>query len=812
MNKWFGFADWARRDSRAGDRLPYAGLVNEHTLMLRDGSLMQSLHVTGFAFETAETAELNHRHLAREAALRAIANSRYVVHHHILRRRIPVALEGDFIEPVCALIDQRWRDRLSSRSVFVNDLFVSIVRRPRKGKAGAADRGQRMFARRNDSLRRAGLARDLRELDSAREALAAGLQPYGARLLAGYDGSGGRYSEPLELVSALYNGELRPMLAPECSTRDAGHHIPYRRISFGLDAIERRGAGAERDYSAVVSLKEYPPSAAPGMLDALLRLPYEMTISESFGFVDRQVAQERISLALRRSRAADDDSQTLRRGLFEAKDDVASGKSCFGEHAFSLLVRTPTLEGLDGSVAEVSSALADLGAVPVREDLALEPAYWGQFPGNEGYVARKALISSGAFAGFASLHGFPIGEASGNHWGPAVTVFETTSATPYFFNFHEGDLGNFTIIGPSGSGKTVVLNFLAAQAQKFAPRTVIFDKDRGSEIFVRAIGGHYATIRAGERTGFNPLQLPDTPANRAFLRTFIARLVSRPGQTLSTSDEAVIAAAIDASFDQDVAFRRLRFLSELLGGGRRPSADDLPSRLAPWIGNGSHAWLFDNDADRLDVLQPILGFDMTELLDDAVLRTPAMMYLFHRIEQRLDGSPTMILIDEGWKALDDPIFAARIRDWMKTLRKRNAILGFGTQSARDALDSSVSAAIIEQAATNIFMPNARATHADYCEGFGLTEHELGLIQGLPAQSRCFLVKHGAHSVIARLDLSDAPDLVSMFSGREASVRRLDDLRRRQGDHPFYWWSDLLGTPYPGAAPETPRPTLRSVAG
>ncbi len=120
----------------------------------------------------------------------------------------------------------------------------------------------------------------------------------------------------------------------------------------------------------------------------------------------------------------------------------------------------------------------------------------------------------------------------------------------------------------------------------------------------------------------------------------------------------------------------------------------------------------------------------------------------------------MILIDEGWKALDDPVFAARIRDWLKTLRKRNAIVGFATQSARDALDSRISAAIVEQTATMIFMPNPKAKAEDYCAGFGLSAHELELIRSLPAHSRCFLVRHANHSVVVRLDLSGMPELLT----------------------------------------------------
>jgi type IV secretion system protein VirB4 len=388
-----------------------------------------------------------------------------------------------------------------------------------------------------------------------------------------------------------------------------------------------------------------------------------------------------------------------------------------------------------------------------------------------------------------------MGRASGNHWGEAVTVFETTSATPFFFNFHEGDLGNFTIIGPSGSGKTVVLNFLAAQAQKFSPRTILFDKDRGSEIFLRALGGRYERITRGQPTGFNPLKLPDTPVNRAFLKDWLGLLLDANGP----EEESDIGKAIDEIYAHGPELRRLRFLRDLLGGGRRPQPGDLASRLDAWIFEGERAWLFDNREDELDFDNRVLGFDMTELLEDRRLRTPVLLYLFHRIEDRLDGNPTMILIDEAWKALDDPMFAARIRNWMKTLRKRNAMIGFATQSAADALDSSIASAIVEQTATAIFMPNTKAREEHYCKGFGLSGQEFEFIRSLPAHSRCFLVRQANRSVVARLDLNGMPDLLTVLSGRESSVRKLDELRASVGDNPANWYPLLTRTPWPGTA-------------
>jgi type IV secretion system protein VirB4 len=341
------------------------------------------------------------------------------------------------------------------------------------------------------------------------------------------------------------------------------------------------------------------------------------------------------------------------------------------------------------------------------------------------------------------------------------------------------------------------MNFLAAQAQKFKPRTILFDKDRGAELFIRGIGGRYDRINPGEPTGFNPLSLPDTPTNRAFLRDWLGVLLKADGP----EEFALVSAAVDAAYANDASLRRLRHFKELLAGAKRPEPGDLADRLGAWISSpgadgGEHSWLFDNERDELDLDQRVLGFDMTQLLDNPRLRTPVMMYLFHRIDERLDGEPTIILIDEGWKALDDDVFAARIRDWLKTLRKRNALVGFATQSARDALESRISTALVEQTATMVFMPNSRARPEDYCDGFGLTDHELALIRTLPAHSRCFLVRQPDASVVVRLDLSGAPEVLTILSGREASVRRLDLLREAVGDEPSAWYPALTSHAWP----------------
>lgn len=774
----------AAREVPAGTHLPYASQIDDQTLLTRDGLLIQVIQLRGLLFETADSEELNYRKVLRDAVLRAVASPRIALYHHVLRRKVDLTLQPEFGDEFSHALDERWRQRLAQRQLYVNELYLTLVRRPLPGKIGVADRLRELLSGMPASSAFAR-ASELRELNATREALLAALGEYDARSLTAYSAGEALCSEPLEFLSALFNGELRPVQLPH---GDVGMHLPYRRVSFGHNAMELAAHGnLPRRFSAIVSIKDYPGATAPGMFDELLRLPVEMTISHSFAFVDRGAALGQMNLAIRRMRSAEDEAVSLRNELMQAKDDVAAGRAGFGEHHMTIAVHAYDLAALDSAVADLVGALADLGIIAVREDIALEPAFWAQFPGNFKYIARRGLVSTANFAALASAHNFAIGKADGNHWGEAVTLMETTASGPYFFNFHQGDLGNFTVIGPSGSGKTVVLNFLLAQARKYDPKIVFFDKDRGAELFIRAVGGSYDRLDPSLRSGLNPLQLADTPSNRQFLIDWLGVLAG----SASVEELARLKLAVDANFEQPKEHRRLRYLVELFRGASRPTSDDLWARLQPWWGEGERAWLFDNEVDTTDLTARTVGFDMTAVLDDPVARTPAMMVLFHRVEERLDGTPTIIVVDEGWKALDDPVFVMRIKDWQKTIRKRNGIVGFATQSARDALDSKISRAIIEQAATQIFMVNPKADAADYCDGFGLTAHELSLVRSMPDSAHCFLVKHGNESVVLRLDLSGEKHLLTILSGRERTVRLLDRLRAEQGDHPSQWLPRLL---------------------
>jgi len=429
-----------------------------------------------------------------------------------------------------------------------------------------------------------------------------------------------------------------------------------------------------------------------------------------------------------------------------------------------------------------------VSVVAEREDLNTEACFWAQLPGNYSYIARSAGLSSMNFAGLSSLHNYPYGKKEGNVWGPCVTTFETLASTPYHFNFHVGDLGNFLCIGPSGSGKTVLLGFLLTQAQKFKPRTIFFDKDRGAELFLRALGGSYGIIASGTPTGFNPLQLPDTSDNREFIRLWLTSLV---GRTLTNDEELLIDTAISKNFDTQQESRILSNFVQLLVG--RDKDGKLSKDLSKWHGKGRLSWVFDNETDKLDLSSRIIGFDLTSILDDDVIRGPVMLYMFHRAEEILDGSKAMIFIDEGWKALSDPVFAEKIEDWLKTIRKMNGLVGFGSQSPSDALNSAISSSLIEQCPTKIFMPNNAASIHDYCDtnsnsgrSFSLTNKEFEILKTAPKGSRHFIIKQGQDAIVARLDLGGMDDTLAVLSGRTETVRLAEKLYTQHGESPEKW--------------------------
>ena len=258
-----------------------------------------------------------------------------------------------------------------------------------------------------------------------------------------------------------------------------------------------------------------------------------------------------------------------------------------------------------------------------------------------------------------------------------------------------------------------------------------------------------------------------TPSNLAFLGALVRKLVSVEGRPLSVADEQRIDNGLLALRDMPRHERSFSALRVFLG---QRDTEGIGARLERWCKGGALGWVLDADEDAISLDAHAFGFDMTEVLDDPIIRTPLMMVLFRRVEELIDGRRIVIAIDEFWKALGDEAFRDLANDGLKTIRKKNGVMVFGTQSPRDALASPIAHTIVEQCPTQVFFPNARGQARDYVDGFHLTKTEFRLIrEELSTESRRFLLKQGHDAVVAELDLKGMDDTLAVLSGRTATV-------------------------------------------
>ena len=343
--------------------MPYARHIDDVTIETRDGLLLQTIRLGGLLFETADSGELNCRAELRDAMLRALGSSRFAIYHHVVRRRAEVALDDAFPDDFSERLNDRWSHKLSGKQLFVNELFLTIVRRPLQGNVGIIDRVQNWLGQATQR-NAARLAQEKHALDTARDAVVAALGAYDPHVLTRYDTAHGHRSEPLEFLSYLFNADMRPVAVP---SGDLGHHLPVRRISFGKDTVELGPSGPmPRRFVALVSIKDYPARTMPGMFDELYRLPFEINVSQSFALVERREALGRMNLAWRRMQSTEDEALSLRQELEQAKDEVAAGRAGFGEHHTTIAVHADSLEALDnhGRVYRVVDAEALVAPKP----------------------------------------------------------------------------------------------------------------------------------------------------------------------------------------------------------------------------------------------------------------------------------------------------------------------------------------------------------------------------------------------------------------------------------------------------------------
>ena len=770
-----------RRELPPSTYLPYARHASGQVVALDSGALMMGWRLDGASFETADACDLNDGCRRLNAAWRNLADDRLAIWTHLVRRPTDDYPSGPFRSDFARGLDADYRARATAEPLFVNELFLTLVIHPGRQ---TQDRAAAFLARLRPNRRspeHATNAELQRRLQEAGCDLEQHLARYAPRSLALYERDGVWFSEPLELLRLVLTGQ------PERVPLVRGHlseAVYTSRVIFGREALEIRGA-AETRFGAVLGVKEYPASTRPGLWDGLLSARFPFVCSQSFAFLSKASAQAVMQRKQNQMLSARDRAASQITGLSEALDDLTSNRFVMGDHQASVMVLGDTPAELAKSLSQARATMADSGLVVAREDLGLEAAFWAQFPGNFAYRARPAAITSRNFSGLSPQHTHPAGRPLGNHWGPAVAMLRTSAASPFYFNFHVGDVGHTFICGPSGSGKTVVQNFLLSQLEKLDCQQVFIDKDRGAEIFVRACGGTYLALKTGAPTGLAPLKSASyDEASRAFLGQLVRRLVSGRGEPLSVAEGRAIDDAIAAMAPMPAERRSIGALRALLG---QRDAGGIGARLERWRRGGALGWALDGDVDALALDARFIGFDVTDFLDHAEVRTPILMYLLHRLQGLVDGRRLVVDIDEFWKALGDEAFTALAQDGLKTYRKQNAFMVFGTQSPADVLRSPIAHTILEQCATKIFLPNPQASAKDYVEGFGLTDREFRLIrEEMTPESRRFLVKQGLNSVVVELNLRGMDDALAVLSGRSDTVELLDRLRAEHGDAPRAW--------------------------
>jgi type IV secretion system protein VirB4 len=795
-----------RREAIAAERIPCSAHVAPNVVRTAFGDYVQVFRLGGASFESADEDQLNGWHERLNVLWRNLSSPNIALWTHLIRRRARSDLAREQSQGFASLLHAKYAKRLAAEALMVNELYLAVVYRPVTGVATGAMSRLLTTSRREGS--RLELADALDACEKLAQSLRASLASYDPQLLGSYRLSDAWYSSLLEYFGLLVNGEWQRTPLPRCAVNEM---LATTRLFFGAEAIEYRMPTATR-VGAMLGIKEYPTPTVVGMYNKLLSVPFPVVLTQSFAFLARQTSQGLLQRQFHRMSNAGDFAVSQAAELKDALDALTSNDFVMGDHHFSLQVLCDLtdddqeergarrLKMLNDNVAFARALLADTGMTVAREDLALEAAFWAQLPGNFPMRPRKAPITSRNFAAMVAFHNYPAGRATGNHWGAAVALLMTSARSPYYFSLHasdpgdrEGagpkDTGHTLICGPTGSGKTVFIGFIAAMLERQGVTQVIFDKDRGLEILVRALGGEYLPLSNGVPTGFNPLQLPHTAAHVEFLKTWL-RVLVRPGdgRGLSAREQADLDQALRGTLALDRGARRLSRLIEFLDP---TDPEGIHARLVRWceVSQGDYAWVFDNSEDSIVprmAERAVIGFDVTDFLEHELARPPVTLYLFHLVRQLLDGRRLVCWMDEFWRLLADPAFESFAKDAPKTWRKLNGVMCLATQSVSDVLESPISRTIIEQTPTKVFFPNANASASEYAS-LGLTGREFKLIhEQLEPGSRCFLVKQGPHSVVCQLDLTGFDSELAVISGRLDQVRRMERVIAAQGPDPSRW--------------------------
>jgi type IV secretion system protein VirB4 len=717
------------------------------------------------------------------SALGKTLGNRLSVWTTLQRRKINFDREYEFGSKFCQNFAQKYLERFQKADYFENIFYITVTI-----KADDMDDG-------------------IKECEELIDSLMPSLDPYDPYLMTAYQNKEGiAFSEVYEFFGGLVNGNKeRIPLTPN----EAYQTIGSSSLHFGHDVVEIRPHNQAKRYATMFDLKDFGISK-PKILTAILTLPFEFNLTQSFVYIQPSKMQEEIRKQLNNLQSAGDMAIEQQEELMIGQGKLSSGDLMFGEYHAALVVYGQNAKEAASNGAKASAVFLNSGGYRfTKASMSAPSTYFSQLP-NSTEKPRSFPKTTVNLATTFGIHNYSHGKKHGNPIGDgsALMPLQTVSKTVYDFNFHfsnpkednrgEKIAGHTLMLGATGTGKTTLQTSMFAFAERFDPCIFAMDLDRGMEIFIRALGGNYFALQAGEPTGLNPFQLPDNASNREFLYSLVGMCGRDADGKLSAADENQIQVAVDTLLTMDMKNRTFSHLLQNI-----PIAVDengLRNRLSKWCHSegGRFAWCLDNEKNLFDAEHFYrVGFDLSEILkDNYPPAEPILAYMFHLRSIQMQGVAKTggilaTIIEEFWYAARFPALQEIMLKILKTDRKLGGWLVLVSQSPEDAIACPIFPAIVQQTPTKVFLPNPDAEYEGSYERCGISYKEYEQLAALSVDSRTFLVKQSTQSAFAKLDLYGFNEEMPFLSGSSENVELLQTIMAEHGEHPDDWYQPFV---------------------
>lgn len=767
-------------DVSESDFIPQACHFSADTLLTKNGELMQTIRIrtneSGHAYEAQAENGLQLRDLIRKIMVETVENRKYAFWFHTVRRRVPISHQPTFREPIAQELHNAWQKEHRWHYQYVNEIYISVLIEGQTAHLfDSKDFKKGFIASRNRAFREDFMEERLQELTQTVDRIVEGLRTHSDAQRIGIvrrDGAGVAhyFSEPLEFLHFVCGLMHTDMPVEEI---DLSQQLAQNDLTFGFDAMESRAPDGRRRFGGILTLKGYP-ELSPSVLDKCLQLPEELVVAQSFDFVPADAALARYKDAQEALSASLDPTIPRLTGMEEMILSNRGRETDYGEQQLSITIIRDQYRQLDDAIGEVQEAFSKLGLITIREDVKMEEIFWSQLPGNFEFLRRKSFIPAARAAGLCRLNHFPSGTLTGNHWGNAVAILPTRLDTPYVFNFHVGDNGHTLVYDFNSFADergTALTNFLLASSRHFNGRLFVMDRNFTAKPLTKALGGKYYSMSAepSHNTAtptLNPLQLEDSKRNRAFLVSWLLHFLDYD-ESQAEAVRELLKGVLDELYGQPQEWRSLRH-----------ALDAIANRDPSLVGQGKLRLqsVFSGMQDNLDFSTALTAFDMDAIAEHKELVVPVFSYLLHRIISTLDGTPTIIVLNEAWELLDNDFFLPRIVSLLDMLRQNNAMLLMTTRHLEDHADSYLSIELNRHAPTKIFLPDD--VPADYYpEITNLTQTEVRTLMRMDRQKGDVLIKHGGEVVGCRFSMEGLDAFRLMLSGDTKALRLMQIQQR-----------------------------------